>query len=536
MARKFTPPSVPRPMARGMVFFLSAGLFVWLVSFTFLSGEKPTFIAPPLLEATYSDARQDLTSRERRFAVIVPANNPSPDLCKLITSAIALGYPSPVLVNWEKDFSDTAGGIWGPYLGKITGTLEYLDLITRLDTNKGDRLDNGDLVLIIDAYDVWFQLPPDMLLRRYHRSIKQANDRLAKQWPGDAERMPMKQTIMVSSQKRCYPTIKSGTDLHCDKLPESDLREDLYGAETDIEGDYYHNIRPRFLNSGSFMGPIGDMRRYFRRVKERMYRQIANDLPFDGDQGVFGEIFGEQEAWRTWRREQKSGISFNDTRQELPNQDGVVLSQREFEFHVGLDYTQNLFLPTVYEERDGDFVTLSNHSMIETSSSRLGISPARLNGVPEDLAETRNPLADILPSQFNRTTNWEEMPLYADFFTTAIPVVLHHNAWKNGVKDRRILWWDRTWYFPYLRTMLEAQLKVSKLNPLARVTTRDGEVTYFSPRSDSNKRKPRVFEIAKAGKGLDEVDFDTICRYPDDNANSSKNWYDELFRDGRGSI
>lgn len=33
-----------------------------------------------------------------KFALLVPANNPSPDLCKLATSAIALGYPSPTLL------------------------------------------------------------------------------------------------------------------------------------------------------------------------------------------------------------------------------------------------------------------------------------------------------------------------------------------------------------------------------------------------------------------------------------------------------
>ena len=452
-------------------------------------------------------------------------------------SATALGYPIPVLVNWGKDFLNTGGGVWGPYLGKITGTLQYLDLITRPDTNKEDRLDEDDLVLIVDAYDVWFQLPPETLLRRYHQSIKQANDRLSKMWPGSAEEIPMKQTIVVSSQKRCYPTIKSsGTDLHCDKLPESDLREDLYGVETDVEGNYYHDIRPRFLNSGSFMGPIGDMKRYFRRVKERMDRQIANDFPFDGDQGVFGEIFGEQEVWRTWRREQESRSLLNGSSHDTSNHDGVALLQRDFEFHIGLDYSQNLFLPTVYGEKDGDFVSLNNQSMIEAYSSSLGISPVRLDTLPEDLVETQNPLVDILPRQFNNTTGWGDLPLYADFFTTAIPAVLHHNAWKNGIKERRTWWWDRTWYFPYLRTMLELQLEASNLNPLARIPARNGELVYFSPSSDRHKRRPRVFDAVKIQEGLEEIAFDTLCRYPEETEDSHKHWYDELFRDEKGPI
>lgn len=496
--------------------------------------EQPVFrknTIHPLIEVTYSSSgTQDIESGERRFVIVIPANNPGPDLCKLLTSAIALGYPTPIIVNWEKVFDKSVGGKWSPFLGKITGTLDYMERVTHPNAKPSIKLHNDDLVLILDAYDVWFQLPPDVLLRRYHESIRRGNERLRQEWDGEDE-MPMKQTIMVSAQKRCYPTIKEGIDMHCEAIPQSDLSPDLYGPKTDTAGHYNHNYRPRYLNSGSFLGPLGDMKQYFRRVKERMDRQVAEDRPFEGDQGVFGELFGEQEVWRTWRREHKAFSASN-----FSSSPGEALSQKEFELHIGLDYAQTLFLPTVYEENDGDFVSLNNQSMVDSYSSKQGVSPSRILGIPKDLRESQNPLANALPKQFPDNTGWEEMPLYADFFTTAVPVILHHNAWKHGVKSRRSKWWDRTWYFPYLRELMESHLEPQEVKPLAKIPARGGHLTYLPPKFDNTKKEPRIFDLDRFENGLGQAEFDTVCRYDNEDDESEKRWYDEVFRDGKGSI
>ncbi|KAH8738345.1 hypothetical protein BGZ61DRAFT_526326 [Ilyonectria robusta] len=519
---------VTRLLLRAILFLLVIAAAIYLYA-TFLAIDSPKArllkaASGPLSEVTFSDG-QDLASGQRRFVVVIPADSPNPNLCKLITSAIALGYPSPVVVNWEETSYKAEGGFWGPYLGKISGTLEYLDRVTLPDANTGDKLDDDDLVLIVDAYDVWFQLPPNMLLHRYHESNKRANARLAAQW-GSAG-MPMKQTIVVSAQKRCFPTKKEGSNLHCDALPESDLPADAYGAKTDTNINDYHTVRPRYMNSGSFMGPAGDMKRYFRRVKERLEKGLAEDLPFPGDQGIFAEIFGEQEVWRQWRRD----FHASPMGDVMPDNEGAAFMQRDVEFHVGLDYTQDLFLPTVYEENDGRFISLNNKSVIEQHSSKLGISPVHLLGVPKDLVNTYNPLADILPD-----ANWGDMPLYADFFTAAVPVVLHHNAWKDGVKKRRIWWWDQTWYFPHLRQLLELHMKPGKLRPLAKLPARSGYLEYFAPRSDAQMRKPRAFNRDTVKTGFTEIELNAVCRYEDETKDSEEHWYNEVFRDNKGPM
>jgi hypothetical protein len=96
------------------------------------------------------------------------------------------------------------------------------------------------------------------------------------------------------------------------------------------------------------MGPAGDMRRYFQRVSDRMNEHLAKTPSPDelsGDQGIFAEIFGEQEVAR---REAMTNHPANNLRSRQTPDDS--------EFHLGLDYTQELFYPTCYSEHSGSFV------------------------------------------------------------------------------------------------------------------------------------------------------------------------------------
>ena len=478
------------------------------------------------------------SSSDRRLALVISATNSDPNLCKTIFSATALGYPSPVLINWANEDHS--------HLIKITGVVEYLEAVTAEDANKGDRLSDDDLILMVDGWDVWFQLPPDVLLQRYHEQLRQANARLRQQWPGPAESMAMEQTIIFSAQKRCWPLASEGFHLHCDELPESVLPADVYGPDTDfqdldINPGHTHNIRPRFLNSGSVIGPVGDLRRFYKRAKEMMDKKFAEGVQRRSDQGMSAEVLGEQEVLRQWRRERAlSDILSDDVKGH--HDDGSSIASL-YEYHLGLDYAQNLFIPTVFEEQDGDIITLSNDSLIQSRSQALGISPPRLNGVPADMKDASNPLQK-LTAQAQTPLDWADLPLYADFYTTAVPVMLHHNAHKDNLKSRRERWWDRTWYFPHLRELLAHHLEPAPLQPLAVVRVEEAagrrqarEVTYWAPRSDAEKRKPRRFDLGDLrGQGIGELEVEEVCKYADETAKSEKHWYDEVFRDGQGTL
>lgn len=464
--------------------------------------------------------------RDRRFVLIVPATSPSPDLCKTIITAMALGYPSPIIINWGVDYRDVTGWDGGKNLPKIPGFVDYLDSVLHPEAHPSERLEEDDLVLMVDAYDMWFQLPAEVLLRRYHAINDEANARLRTEWPGQGP-MPMKQTIIAASGKNCHPSSLSwGSDLHCEVLPDSPLSPDLYGPETEKDMKKHHDHRPKYINGGLYIGPAGDMRRMFRRTLEKMQKGLGEGVHLASEQGIPGEVLGEQEVWRRWRRSTEMMADGDDN-------DALGLIGRDFEYHFGLDYRQQLSVQTVWTETadglfDGDFVTLNNHTDIEQHSKALGISTPRLGGVPDDIREASNPLGGTLGAP-----DWGDMALYADFFTSAVPAILHH----NGYKERRVSWWHRPWFHKQLRQLLSVRLTSREpTTAFATVETGDGSISYRAVPAEEADKWPRSSR-GSAREPLRRMQFGDICRDPEKMPDSpGAHWWDEVFRDDQGPL
>ena len=68
----------------------------------------------------------------------------------------------------------------GLELLKILGVVRYLEGMLSKKTHPDDRFEENDIVSIADAFDLWFQLPPEVLLSRYHNINRRANKRLYK--------------------------------------------------------------------------------------------------------------------------------------------------------------------------------------------------------------------------------------------------------------------------------------------------------------------------------------------------------------------
>ncbi|KAH7256204.1 hypothetical protein BKA59DRAFT_552025 [Fusarium tricinctum] len=499
-----------------------------LLSFTFLNSIFKNYeLGSPDGQRYGSDGphTHGPADEDHRFAMVIPATSPSPDLCKTIMTALSLGYPIPVIINWGVDFRDITHSDRGKNLPKIPGFVKYLDAVMHSEAHPSERLREDDIVLMVDGYDMWFQLPAQVLLSRYHEINRKANERLLKQW-NRKEPMPMRQTIVTGAGKRCAPNnrTKYGIDMLCDSWPESPLRKDMYGPDTDkfITEDC-HDSRPRWINGGIYIGPAGDMRRLFRRTMERMEAGLGLRLPLISEQGMVGEIIGEQEVWRQRMREQPMA------RGKLAD-----FMERDFEYHVGVDFGQVLSAQTastVINETadlfDGDFVILGDQAAIDQHSKTRGISPARIRGVPDDIKDVPNPLLSL-----DQAANWSTMPLYADFFTESVPVILHH----NGFKRSRSTWWDRPWYYKRLRELFKANLQPRELDE-ALVTLQHGgnRIRYWPVSAEATDRLPRRVNGTAVGR-YPNLEFGNICRYDKEKVPKGymKKWWDEIFRDGGG--
>ncbi|KAM0706420.1 hypothetical protein Q7P35_005746 [Cladosporium inversicolor] len=527
-----------RVLVRSPIFGMFGSLFNFVVYHTLWLTIKN--LREPALRALN---RKSLASRHhsegvpaghRRLIVILPAQSPSFNLCKVVASAIALGYPAPVIVNWAPEQeADTINESTRSHLSKISGVLDFLEWVTSDDAHGASKLDEDDLVLMLDAYDVWLQLPPDVLLRRYFAANQRADDALAVKHGHLAEDDMPRQTIIASAQKRCYAPNSEATDLHCGELPESTLPANVFGFLTDSTFFNYQYARPRYLNSGSFMGPAGDLRRYFQRVNNRMKGYLAQSPTSEqlsGDQGTFAEIFGEQEVWRNCLH--AKGAAERTQRQQY--------SAKELEYHVGLDYLQELFYPTCYSEHSGSFLRLQDFDSVRRESKNAGVSPPRIQKLPIDVASACGPLARLKSSLVQPQT-WDFVPLYVDLWTTSIPVAVHHNAWRDGLKGRLETWWDRTWYFPYLRELLGRHMASNRtsVGSIAEIGASgvNNSLTLWPYQVEPEAYAALLFGNNETGvQRLEPADWDTVCESRDTVIESGQHWYDEVLRDGEGGL
>ena len=274
---------------------------------------------------------------DQRLHLLIPATHGDLNLCKTLLGAAMLDYPTPTLTAWDRQVEDSAG-TWmmagGTHMVKIGAALEHL--------NAMEPDQDNDLAMMIDAYDVWFQLPRSVLLERYRMVNAYADMRIVKQLGRTAVRKEnISQSIIFAAGKRCAPN-----QIHtiaCYPIPASPLPDDLYygNTDTDIGLNEYFSHRQRWLNSGLIIGPVKKMRKMLTYAAEILANGSANDPEDNGshgsdnfyhgsDQSVFAKIWGEQEFQREVIRRQ-----YEEKRKPLIdhwlNKVGTIFTSTSFE-------------------------------------------------------------------------------------------------------------------------------------------------------------------------------------------------------------
>ncbi|KAF7550154.1 hypothetical protein G7046_g8114 [Stylonectria norvegica] len=470
-------------------------------------------------------------STSRRLRVFMAADEADVNLCKTVMSAVALGYPAPTLLNWHGECNRPDGQV--AKLECLLGAIEAV-----LDPGSDEEAGEDDLVLLVEAYDVWFQLPPSVLIERYHQLNREADERVRKQWESlgvDASFpiLPPRQKIVMSTAKECFPDSDSGPDAH---WPESPVRSDLYDEGTDQlvstadPGRKYSKLRPRCVNSGMIMGTMGALRDALRRSREK-----ADLAPMSGrsDQAFFGEVMDDQEVWREWARHLRS--SWNG-RSSIPRSAAgddedvhrivaAAVQGQRFEFGIGLDYNSTTIPPTSSSEDDGFFVALNDGDDVEEASARAGVPGAvRIHGLPRELRGH-----GAVDSLLAAGTTWGDVPLYTDFYLGVTPVGIHHDTHGDDLKPWRLqYWWHLMWYHPQLRELVTRRHD-AVVKPLARIDgeAHDEDVVYWAPTQETE-----VLVTVMEGKALIPIGWDAVCQGLD----VEEKWYDEVFGDGGGPL
>lgn len=462
--------------------------------------------------------------------LLVPGNTPDINLCKTILTAALAGFPTPTIINWGKVFNDENLTVGGAHIAKISGITGFLQ--------KMDSSHDEDLVLVVDGHDIWFQLGPQVLVDRFHELCREADARLEARLGRRAmQELGIRDRIFFGAQKECWPG--SDDDMNCYASPNSTLPEDIYGPDTDTLIDDERNpslrFRQRYMNSGTVMGTLKEMRRFYELAMER-FRENAN---FGSDQSIFARIFGEQQyqreiirlryqtRWQKWKslyeqhlygNRQASILDPHPTRNKMEPAAGAP-----YEYNVGLDYTSSLGQSTVFAEYDGEWIVFNDTATIVQAYEALNISSPGAYEINEDVASSLPPFYTLsrlnidLPSE--RT--WQDVKLYTNLYTGITPVMIHHNAHRDNLKTQREVVWDRMWFHPYVRQLLNARTHEPYL-PIAVTGEKGQEKAWWG----STEKQMYGLGAQPDYAASDWLHWDDL---------TDEGWSHEIFRDDAGA-
>lgn len=386
--------------------------------------------------------------------LLVPTTSSNKYFCQLLLSALVLKYPSPVLINWETIEKEDEPK---QYAGKVDAVLGYLK---SFPSEKDD-----DLVLIIDGHDVWFQLPPDVVIRRYFEIVASQNRRLASRFGSSvAKQQDIRQTVIFGADKYCKPG-DGGRHFACLAPPQSTMPKNAFGPYPDVQlndaRSHPYQARPRWLNPGTIIGPVADLRAFFEATSSWVHNEPKND----SHQWYYAEMFGVQEY----------GRSLLDPATKFPPEN-VTLPQlapgQRTEFHVGLDYESAIFQDIGYYI---PYLSWQQHGRVPKAGWSRGIATTghRRSYLSDDISRTSSALSALEPFKHTATNDgktlsngaisntilkdWQHMSLATNIITKRVFALMHFAI----DKDYRDKWWERMWFYPWGKDLLRASAKVT---------------------------------------------------------------------------
>nr|POE74826.1 hypothetical protein CFP56_37357 [Quercus suber] len=383
------------------------------------------------------------TNAFRGFHLLLPATASNVNLCRLLLSTTILGYPEPILIGWNGhgEYNGTKS-----HLFKISETLAYLNSLP-------PSMDD-DLVLELDAYDIWMQVRPDVLIERYYRAIDKADKRLEEEGILDKDNRgtTVRQTVLFGPDKICWPS--SWGRPACWAVPDSPLDRKAFGPVTDHAAGEQN--RPRWLNSGTIMGPVKDVRDVFAVTMDLVRKTFDENYQYhDSDQYYFSDVWADQEVSRMLLRDGKASAPEGKEMAHLE-------SGKRSEYRIVLDHESIAFATAALYSEYFTWMALNNTNPVPNSPYTHGQTRRRIDQftLPADIAASTPPFAaaqpeDKLPSH----KGWSDLKLGTNTITEDV-FPLFHMTGDKSIRDR---WWPKMWYYQYGQRLLKAAMR-QKLN------------------------------------------------------------------------
>ncbi|KAF5000340.1 hypothetical protein FGRMN_1808, partial [Fusarium graminum] len=223
-----------------------------------------------------------------RLHFLIPASEPTKNLCANIISVLANRYSIPTIIGYDgKDEYDAKAA----HIAKLYSIQRYLH------GPAGKYAD--DLVIVVDGHDVLAQLPVEVLIGRYFEIMKRHDQVLADRFGltvAQAHEHGLRQSLLWGADKACFP--RKPNEAQCWGVPKSFLAHDIHGPYTQDRSMRYTD--PRYLNSGTVVGPLGDLRDCVDAALTLIKNTWNATFEYrNSDQYYLGKLYGRQEINRT---------------------------------------------------------------------------------------------------------------------------------------------------------------------------------------------------------------------------------------------
>lgn len=383
-------------------------------------------------------------SKSQGFHLLTTATGNDLNVCRLVLSAAILSYPPTVLLSWHGEGEYNAAD---SHLAKVLAPLRYFDTLPASSDN--------DLVLLVDGYDVIFQLGPDVLLQRYSETIQASNRRLEEKWGKDHVRKHnMYTTILYGPDVLCYPI-----DFRrpaCWLVPESTLPRDAFGPETDKNDEH---TRPRWLNSGTVLGPVKDIRALFQATMDKVNKTWdPNFYGRNSDQMYIANVWADQEFARMTSTGENASFPLPDAVPDDVKPNVImpeVEDRMEAEKHVGIDYESKMFQTVALFYDILKWETFSSPKKF-TNPHKAGEGEFEID-IPDDVARSKAPYRALngwaWGNAWLKGRTWADVPLGINVVTRNFMPVIHF----TGLKQYRDMWWEKLWFFADAEKLLKAR-------------------------------------------------------------------------------
>lgn len=198
-----------------------------------------------LIFVYFYSAMQHSVNIDSQTHYIMMATKSTDNLCSALVSAL-VHDAKPIFFDWGKamDWNEA-------WTAKMLSARNYIINETK----------SNDIVIVIDAFDVWLQKPISQVSEDFRRSGHR---------------------ILFGAEKNCFAgTFGSETSEYkfCTGVPQSPWPADTYGNITDTS---LHYNRPRWLNAGTIIGYSKDLLTLYDAVIK-----FANERKIIDDQALF---------------------------------------------------------------------------------------------------------------------------------------------------------------------------------------------------------------------------------------------------------